>query len=259
MSPVLPVRRPALARLLAEIASGLVAATGGPLRLGVDGLGPDTRAVADELADALGSAGLEALRVSTSLFLRPRSLRLEWGLPEAEDLLTSWFDDEALVREVLRPLGPDGDRHWVDGLRDPLTDRSLRRPTRLAGPQPVAVLDGPLLGRAGLAGHLDLIVRLQTGPAALRRRLQELGEDAVPGGVGGDAVAQAVQALDLRPAHPRIVVRFDHGDRPAVELPGGADQARPPCDVDGAAARILAGLSASPAPPSGSGRRTTAR
>ncbi|MFN8075852.1 MAG: hypothetical protein U0Q15_10595 [Kineosporiaceae bacterium] len=218
----LPVRRPELAGLVADVA--LAASAGrGPVRVGVDGLAPGAGEVADELAAALADRGVQALRATAGDFLRARSLRLEYGAPTAEDLQDGWFDDEALARLLLGPLAPGGDRRVVTGLRHPDTDRSLRLPWQELGAAAVLVLDGPLLGRPGLEGLLDLQVHLALGAAALERAT---APDArpIPGAVTGEEAARAYR--ESPSPQTALRVAFDHPARPAVLLPDGWDALR---------------------------------
>ncbi|MGQ0572736.1 MAG: uridine kinase, partial [Pseudonocardia sp.] len=73
---VTPVTRAGLA---AEVAGRLVARPG-RLRVAVDGAPPaDPLALAEDVADRLRTAGRHALLVRAGDFLRPASVRLEFG------------------------------------------------------------------------------------------------------------------------------------------------------------------------------------
>ncbi len=184
------------------------------LRVGIDSaVESDGRSVADDLAGLLAEQGSSTTRVSGRHFWRARSLRLEWGY-DADAVRRLQVDLEALRRCVLDPLGPGGDRVVVDGLRDPLTDRSLRRPARQLPVGGVLVLDGRFLAREPARSGLDLLVHLVVGGDAVRRRVaeDELPEDP-------DVVAQAwadYRRQDGPDQAGAVLVRFEHPDRPAI-------------------------------------------
>jgi len=64
-----------------------------------------------------------------------------------------------------------GSQHWLPGLRDPRTDRPLRRAAVPAPAGTVAVVDGLFLGRWEVADAVDLRVLLAVSPAARARRV----------------------------------------------------------------------------------------
>jgi hypothetical protein len=156
----------------AQTAASAAAQQGHGLRLVVEGpVADDARAVADAVATALQDRAVPVARVRTEEFLRARSLRLERGPDDPEAFFEGWYDLAALRREVLDPLGPGGSLDWLPGLRDPRTDRPLRRPAVPAPPGTVAVVDGLFLGRWDVADAVDLRVFLDVSPAARARRV----------------------------------------------------------------------------------------
>lgn len=200
----------------------------------MDGLGPRAGDVGDVVAQALRERGEQVVRAHAAHFLRGRSLRLEFGTPEPEDLLTAWFDDAGMVRELLAPLLPGGRRRCVTALRDPGTDRSMRVPAVDVGPRAVLVLDGPLLGRDALAGSLDLVVHLSLSEPALLRAVDDVDAlvfpGARPGDLSGHVLAEAYRrcrpvdvaqgagtaGLDASARPLLLIVAFDHPARPAL-------------------------------------------
>lgn len=172
--------------------------------MGVDGpVAADTTRLADDVTGLLRDAGLSVLRASREAFLRQRSLRLEHG----EDPLAPferWYDDAGLRRELLDPLGPGGTLRAVASLRDPASDRATRAPREPRPAGTVAVVDGPYLLRWELADAFDLVVHLQTSPAAVLRR-------------GGPAASWAEYLDRVDPAaRAGFVVRHDDPRHPAL-------------------------------------------
>jgi hypothetical protein len=181
------------------------------VRLGVDGPSEaDSAALADAVADVLRERAVPVARVRAADFLRARSIRLEHGRDDPDAFYERWYDLEALRREVLDPLGPDGPSTWLARLRDPVSDRSVREPPRTAAPGTVAVVDGRFLLRDDVRPGFDLVVHLDVSPAARRRRVDpEEAARVLP--------AWERYLAEVGPARTAdVVARFDHPDRPAV-------------------------------------------
>ncbi|MFE2020736.1 uridine kinase [Streptomyces sp. NPDC059499] len=168
-----PITWERLAEALAAHADGLKPADGGPwLRVGVDGA-PAARPgePAERVAEELRARGRAVLTVSTAGFLRPASLRYEYGKEDPDSYADSWFDTNALWREVFRPLEPGGSGRVLPDLWDPVTDRATRSPYRVLPEGGVLIVHGPLL--LGQWFPFDLAVHLRLSPGALRRRTDE--------------------------------------------------------------------------------------
>ncbi len=107
-------------------------------------------------------AGRSSLVVGTEGFLRPASLRLEYGHEDAEAYYNGWVDTGALWREVFGPARPRRGRPRP--ARPPGPGRRLRHPQRLC-PAPArrgAVVHRPLL-RHWFPFDLSVHVRLLPG------------------------------------------------------------------------------------------------
>ncbi|WP_369379892.1 uridine kinase [Streptomyces sp. cg36] len=193
---------------LADRAMDTPARDGGPwLRVGVDGA-PAARPgeLAGALAEALRIRGRSVLVVSTEGFLRPASLRYEYGREDPDTYVDGWFDTSALWREVFDPLEPGGGGQVLPDLWDPVTDRATRTPYTLLPKGGVLVLHGPLL--LGRWFPFDLAVHLRLSPGALRRRTEEGARWTLP--------AFARYEEEVRPADAAdVVVRADDALHPA--------------------------------------------
>jgi hypothetical protein len=186
---------------IADRICDLEARDGGPwLRVAVDGA-PAARPeeLADRLAGALRVRGRHTRTIGTGGFLRPASLRYEYGHQDPDAYYDRWFDTGALWREIFGPLEPGGSGRVLPDLWDPVTDRATRSPYVELPPGSVLVLHGPLL-----LGHwfpLDFSVHLRLSPAALARRTPAEErwtlpafaryEDEVGPGEGADVVVRA--------------------------------------------------------------------
>jgi hypothetical protein len=205
---VRPLTPEALADTVAERTAQLPPPEGGRLRIAVDGAPaahPGT--LADAVADRLRLLGRPVCRISAEDYLRPASLRLEYGHQDPDSYYNGWLDANALFREVFDPLEPGGSGRVLPALWDARTDRAVR-----ADPVPVpdggvVILDGPLL--LGRWFPLDLAVHLHLTAAALARRTPVEQHWTLP--------AFARYADEARPTETAdLVVRADDPRRPAL-------------------------------------------
>ena len=162
-----------MTEFLARRADRLVAGDGGPwAKVAIDGASAaGTGELAEALAEALRARGRSVFVVGTQGFLRPASLRFEYGKTDPDSYYDGWFDTAALWREVFGPLEAGGSGRVLPDLWDPVTDRATRTPYRQLPENTVVLVHGPLL-----LGHwfpFDLSVHLRLSPGALQRRTAE--------------------------------------------------------------------------------------
>ncbi|MEU9994922.1 uridine kinase [Streptomyces sp. NPDC050848] len=142
------------------------------LKVGIDGApAAPTRETAERIAEALRLRGRSVLVVGTGGFLRPASLRYEYGKQDPDSYYSGWFDTGALWREVFGPLEAGGSGRVLPDLWDPATDRATRSPYTELPPDGVLVVHGPFL-----LGHwfpFDATVHLRLSAGALARRTEE--------------------------------------------------------------------------------------
>lgn len=195
--------------LVTELAEYLDAGSSSRLRVAVDGAPESgTAELAEALVDPLRVRGREALRVHTANYVRPASLRLEFGHEDPDSFYSDWFDYDGLTREVLNPLATGGSGHVLPALRDPETDRSPRLSRVRLPERGVVLVDGPLLLGAGL--EFDVTVHLWLPGDSLRRRTPESLRWRLP---AFDRYAEEVRperAADYlvrvdRPGHPAVI------------------------------------------------------
>ncbi|MEU6238112.1 uridine kinase [Kitasatospora sp. NPDC047058] len=204
-----PISPDRLAELLADRITALPGAGERWLRVAVDGAAAARPgALADALVEPLRLRGRPTLRVSAAGFLRPASVRLEYGKQDADAFHDLWLDDGALLREVLDPLEPDGSGRVLPSLRDPVTDRSTRAPYTALPPGGVLLLDGALL--LGRWLPLELTVHLALSPAALARRTPPEERWTLPAFARYEAETVPAEAADVTvrvddPRHPALV------------------------------------------------------
>ncbi|MFH8618188.1 uridine kinase [Streptomyces sp. NPDC017979] len=202
-----------LTETIADRVTALVAEDGSPwLRIGIDGApaaqGGD---FAGRVAEALLLRGRRPLVVGTGGFLRPASLRYEFGRDDPDAYYSGWFDTGALWREVFGPLEAGGTGWVLPDLWDPGTDRATRSPRVELPRGGVLLLHGPFL-----LGHwfpFDLTVHLGLSRAALRRRTQEDERWTLPAFQRYEEEVSPEESAD-------VVVRADDPRHPAW---GGMD------------------------------------
>jgi hypothetical protein len=193
---------------LAELVTELVAARPGRVRLAVDGPPPtDPAALAAAVAERLRPLGRAAVVVDAGDYLRPASVRLEFGREDPDELLTGWLDTAALLREVLEPAARSGTGKVLPRLWNAATDRAHRTAyVELPADGVVLLAGGLLLGR-GLP--LDATVHLRMSAAALARRTADDERWTLP---AYERYERETAPADLAD----ILVMSDHPDRPAV-------------------------------------------
>jgi hypothetical protein len=166
--------------------------------------------LAEELIGPLRLRGRPALRVSAGDFLRPASLRLEFGRTDPDVYYDEWLDVGGLVREVLGPLEPGGGGKVLPALWDAARDRASRAEYAALAPGGVLLLDGPLLLGRGLP--FELAVHLWLSPAALARRTPPDEAWTLPAYERYEREADPLSAADIvvrtdDPRHPALVGR----------------------------------------------------
>jgi hypothetical protein len=196
--------------LVDELADRVAAAGEAHVRVAIDGApaaGPER--LADALVDPLRVRGRPAVRIVAGDFLRPASVRLEFGRTNPDTFYAGWLDEPGLRREVLDPAGPGGTGRILPRLWNPATDRAAREPYRELKPGAVLLVSGPLLLGAGLP--FDLSVHLEMSEAALRRRSTPDDRWTLP------AYERYREEVDPA-AFADVVVRVDDPRHPAMVL-----------------------------------------
>ncbi|MCX5270713.1 MULTISPECIES: uridine kinase [Streptomyces] len=176
-------------------------------RVGIDGApAADTGVLAGELAEALRLRGRPALVVPADGFLRPASLRFEFGRQDVDSYLDGWYDTAALWREVFGPTDPGGTGRVLPDLWDPVTDRATRSAYVELPPGGVLLVHGPLL--LGRWFPFDLSVHIRLSAGALNRRTEESARWTLPAFARYEADTDPASTADA-------VVRADDPRHPA--------------------------------------------
>ncbi|MFE1594867.1 hypothetical protein [Nocardia sp. NPDC058705] len=155
------------------------------------------------IVETLTEQGRSAAVVSVHDFVRPASLRMEYGRDDEWSYRTAWFDYDALRREILDAMPENG--RWLPALWDEQRDRSARAAIRTAQADLVLVLAGPMLLGRGL--DFDLTVRLELSEQAALRLTPADQQWTLP--------AVRDHTVDS-PEEATWTVRWDHPDRAAL-------------------------------------------
>ena len=163
----------------------------------------DPVAFAEQISHLLRGSGRGGGVVSLHDFVRPASVRLEYGHHDELSYRTLWFDYQAVDREIVRALRERGT--WLSALWDEQADRSARAPVTSAGAQDVVFVAGPMLLGRGL--DFDVSVHLQTSERTVRRLTpkEQLW-----------TVSPLIDHQRETTDNPTFLVRWDHPERPAV-------------------------------------------
>ena len=178
------------------------------VRVAIDGAdAADPARLADALVDPLRVRGRPAARIDTRDFLRPASLRLEYGRTNPDTFYEGWLDEAGLRREVLDPVKPGGSGRVLPRLWNARSDRASRDPYLTLPAGAVVLVSGSLLLGGGLP--FDVSVHLELSEAALRRRTPVDEQWTLP------AFARYAREVDPA-AFADVVVRCDDPGRPAI-------------------------------------------
>ncbi|GLZ05616.1 uridine kinase [Actinomadura sp. NBRC 104412] len=197
-----------------ELCERIAAASPGRwLRVAVDGAPPaGPGRLADSLVERVRARGRAVLRVSARDFLRPASLRYEFGRYDPDVFYDEWLDENGLVREVLGPLEPGGTGKVLPSLWDSVRDRATRARYVTLPAGGVLLLDGSLLLGRGLP--FDLTVHLSMSPAALARRTPDDERWTLPAYTRYENEARPTARADVAikmddPGHPALILAAD--------------------------------------------------
>ncbi|WP_106537287.1 uridine kinase [Haloactinopolyspora alba] len=138
---------------------------------GVDGSGKTTFAL--KLAAAVERAGRRCFVVHEDDFLAPRAARYSLGRDSPEGFFRDTYDLDSLVRNVLDPLGPDGDRRVRRRIFDHRRDAPVDGPVEEMPTDCVVIVEGMFLHRDQLVDRWDWSIFLDVPFAETARRMAE--------------------------------------------------------------------------------------
>jgi len=149
-------------QLLEHIARYLVALDDTrPLRVAIDGVGASGKTVfADELAAQIAALNRPVIRASVDGFHRPRAERIRQGPDSAQGYYQDSFNHEAIIENILAPLGPRGNSQYREAVFDFRVDSPVDSPLLEAPDDAILLFDGVFLMRPELNAHWDFRIFL---------------------------------------------------------------------------------------------------
>ncbi len=127
-----------------------------PLRVAVDGVDAAGKTIlADELVDPLVAHGRPVVRASADGFHKPRALRYKRGPDSPEGYYLDSFQYEAVLNELLIPLGPGGCLFYRSSVYDYRTETPVIATLLKASSDAILLFDGVFLLRPELVEHWD--------------------------------------------------------------------------------------------------------
>jgi uridine kinase len=131
-------------------------------RVAVDGVdGAGKAHFADALSVELSAHGATVVRASATGFLNTPRTRHRRGRDSAEGFYRDSFDYGQLVRLLLDPLSPGGNREYVRKVYDVRRERDVRPVRELAPTDAILVLDGIFTHRDEIVRYWDYSVWLE--------------------------------------------------------------------------------------------------
>lgn len=133
-----------------------------PIRVGIDGVDASGKTtIADALAKYLTSQNStqnpkqNIIRASIDGFHNPKSIRYQKGRNSPEGYYRDSFNNQAIIENLLAPLGDNGNLHYKKAIFDFKTDSIVDSPTQIANQNSILIMDGVFLFRPELALYWD--------------------------------------------------------------------------------------------------------
>jgi len=184
----------------------------GVLRVAVTGITASGKStLAGELVERTVALGTPCFRVAVDGFHNPRAVRYRRGRESAEGYYRDAYDYGLLLEHVLRPLGPGGDRRYIERGFDVEADARVEAPRLQAARGSIGIFDASFLLRPEVRDAFDYRVFVQTSFEEAESR--GVRRDAAA--LGGEDEARRLyrvryheaQRIYFREAHP-----LEHAD-----------------------------------------------
>jgi uridine kinase len=184
--------------VLEELATRLAGVSlGWPVRVAIDGRTASGKTtLANEVASLIRDKGRPIIRTSIDGFHRPKATRYARGRHSPEGYYYDARDLAAVMRLLLEPLGPEGDRLYRTQSFDLENDRPVEQEPQSAPADAVLVVDGTFLQRPELRNGWDITIFVK----ASERTAERSGVARDSQLLGGEAAAQKLYAERYRPA-----------------------------------------------------------
>jgi len=154
-----------------------------PFRVGIDGIDASGKtSLSDDLANALNGSGRQIISASIDGFHNPKDIRYRKGRKSPDGYFFDSFNNQAIVENILAPLGPEGSLRIKGAIFDFRTDTFVDSPTIIADPDAILIMEGVFLFRPELADYWDFKIFLDVAfstsvERAIRRDQYYLGNE----------------------------------------------------------------------------------
>ena len=133
-----------------------------PVRVGIDGVDASGKTtLADELVEPLQARDRSIIRASIDGFHNPREIRYRQGRRSPRGYYDDSFDFQAIIANLLEPLGPGGNLKYRPICFDFKTNSEVHSPVQVATSDAVLLFDGVFLHRPELRDYWDFSVFVQ--------------------------------------------------------------------------------------------------
>jgi len=145
-----------------------------PVRVGIDGVDASGKTtLADELVRPLQARDRTVIRASIDGFHNPREIRYRQGRRSPRGYYDDSFNFQAIITNLLEPLGPDGNLKYRPIYFDFKTNSEVHPPVQVARSDAILLFDGVFLHRPELKDYWDLSVFVQVDFEIAVRRAQD--------------------------------------------------------------------------------------
>lgn len=173
--------------MLRDLAESLIELQGDhPLRVAIDGITASGKTtLGNELTSAIGEREHPVIRIRMDDFHHRREHRYRQGKDSARGYYEDAYDFDTLNQQVLKPLGPNGNRAFRRRIIDLASDTPIDEPAEVTAPDSILVVDGSFMQRHHRE-NWDVVIFVNTSfDEALRRGIVRDAEQ-----FGGPAEAQ---------------------------------------------------------------------
>ncbi len=133
-----------------------------PVRVGIDGVDASGKTIlADELVKPFEVLGRDVIRVSIDRFHNPREVRYRQGRTSPQGYYEDSFNFEAIISQVLEPLGPHGDLEYRPESFDFVSDSEIICSTQQANIESILIFEGVFLHHPKIVEYWDFTVFVQ--------------------------------------------------------------------------------------------------
>lgn len=145
-----------------------------PIRVGIDGVDASGKTtIANALADFLKAQNQNVIRASVDGFHNPKSIRYQHGRNSPEGYYKDSFNNQAIITNLLAPLGERGDLKYRKTIFDFKTDKEVISPIKTAKLNSILIMDGVFLFRPELIKYWDLKIFIDADFAITTERAIE--------------------------------------------------------------------------------------